>query len=243
MVRVIAPLEPDTIHVWRASLDPDPELVRELGALLSDDERDRRDRFRFDRHRTRYVVGRGLLRTLLGRYLDQDPARLRFRYGAHRKPVLPEGAPYFNLAHSESTALFAFSPSFELGIDLELVRPEHADDRIAERFFSPLEVSTLRALADGDRARAFFACWTRKEAFLKARGDGLSLALDSFDVSLAPGQPAALLRTGWSPDEHLRWQLADLSDLDREQVAALAAPATGWRFCVRDMDVSMITLS
>jgi 4'-phosphopantetheinyl transferase len=240
---MVAPLEPKTIHVWQASLDQEPDVVRTLDALLSEDERDRRNRFRFERDRTRYVVGRGLLRTLLGRYVAVDPALLRFLYSRNRKPRLLAGGPYFNVAHSGGTALYAFSPSFEVGIDIELVRLEYADERTAERFFSPLEVKTLRALPEGARTRAFFACWTRKEAFLKARGDGLSLALDSFDVTLAPDEPAALLRTGWSSDEHSRWKLVDLSDIEREQVAAVAAPATDWQWVYRDIDIRTVIYS
>jgi 4'-phosphopantetheinyl transferase len=240
MGEVYAALEPGTIEVWRASLDQHSDVVRTLETLLSDDERDRRDRFHFDRDRTRYVVGRGLLRALLGRYLGEEPAGLEFRYSRYRKPSLAEGGPHFNLAHSGSTAFYAFSPAFEVGIDVELVQVENADERVARRFFSSVEVQTLMALPEAARTHAFFSCWTRKEAFLKARGDGLTLALDSFDVTLAPGEPAMLLRTGWSPDEHARWQLADVSDVEHGQVAALAAPATGWRFRFRDIDTSTV---
>ena len=227
MSSALSTLEPGIIHVWRGSLDLGQEAYRRFDSLLADDERARAARFHFPRDRARFVVGRGLLRALLGRYLAADPAHLRFRYSIHEKPALVGGGPSFNLAHSGATALFAFSPSFEVGVDVELVRPEFEGDRIAERFFSPAEIEALQA-----RGVAFLACWTRKEAFLKARGDGLTLALDSFDVSLAPNQPAALLRTGWSPQECSRWQLLDLSDTEQGQVAALAAPATGWH-CVR----------
>lgn len=238
----VSTIEPETIHVWRGSLDQQAAIARRLEALLSDDERERASRFRFDRDRARYVVGRGMLRALLGRYLAADPARLRFRYSIHQKPSLLDGGPSFNLAHSEATALFAFSPSFEVGVDVELVRPEFEGegDRIAERFFSPAEVEVLRALPEEDRGVAFLTCWTRKEAFLKARGDGLTLALDSFDVSLAPNEPAALLRTGWSPKECSRWQLVDLSDKEQGQVAALAAPATGWDCERHDIDIETL---
>jgi 4'-phosphopantetheinyl transferase len=136
--------------------------------------------------------------------------------------------------------LYAFSACSELGVDIELVQPELAGGGLAERFFSPREVRTLRALPEKDQTHAFLACWTRKEAFLKARGDGLTLALDSFDVTLAPDEPAALLRTGWSPVEHSRWRVVDLSDIERHQVAALAAPATGWHCVCRDIDITTI---
>ena len=236
-------LERGIIHVWRGSLDQEPEVHRRLDALLSGDERERARRFRFDRDRARYVVGRGLLRLLLGRYVDVDAAALRFGYGPHGKPALLGGGPHFNLAHSGATALYAFSSSSQLGVDVELMQPDFTDDGIAERFFSPLEVETLRALRNEDRAQAFLTCWTRKEAFLKARGDGLTLALDSFDVTLAPGEPPALLRTGWSPRERFRWKLVDLSDLEQGQVAALAAPATNWEHVCHDIDIDTVVFN
>jgi 4'-phosphopantetheinyl transferase len=234
---------PATVEVWRCSLDQEPDVRRRLAALLSGDEHDRARRFHFDRDRFRYVVGRGLLRSLLGRYTGADPAGLRFRYGAEQKPVLDAAGPHFNLAHAGATALFAFSPSFEVGIDVELVQPEFPGEQVAERFFSRREVVTLRGLPVHQRAEAFLTCWTRKEAFLKARGDGLTLALDSFDVTLAPHDRPAILRTDWSTEEHSRWQLADLSDFEQGQVAALAAPATGWHCVRRDIDISTVVFN
>ncbi len=237
------PLERGTVHVWRGSLDQEPEVRRRLEGLLSGDERERARGFRFARDRTRYVVGRGLLRALLGRYVAADPACLRFRYGPQGKPALAGDGPLFNLAHSGTTALYALSSSFDVGVDVELLQPRLTDNRIAERFFSPLEVRTLRALPEQEQVQAFFACWTRKEAFLKARGDGLTIALDSFDVTLAPNEPAALLRTGWFPEERSRWQLVDLSDLEQGRVAALAAPATGWHCVCRDIDITTVVFN
>jgi 4'-phosphopantetheinyl transferase len=236
---VVPALEPSTVHVWRASLDQDDDAIDEFHALLSDDELERARRFRFARDRNRYVVGRGLLRTLLGRYVDTDARRLRFRYGRFQKPALVGGGPFFNLSHSGHAALYAFSPCYEIGIDIELARPEFARERIAEHFFSASEVKTLRALPDDEQPQAFLACWTRKEAFIKARGDGLSLALDSFDVSLAPGRPAALLRTAWSQAEPSRWQLVDLSDPTHGYTAAIAAPGRNWRSVCLDVSSSV----
>ena len=232
MGSAVPTFEPGIIHVWRGSLDQGQATYRRFESLLANDERARAARFHFPCDRVRFVVGRGMLRSLLAGYVGVDGAQLQFRYGRERKPALVGEGPYFNLAHSGATALFAFSPSFDVGVDVELVGSELEGDRIAERFFSPAEIEALQAVPDEDRSVAFLACWTRKEAFLKARGDGLTLALDSFDVSLAPNEPAALLRTGWSAKECSRWQLMDLSDREQGQVAALAAPATGWR-CVR----------
>lgn len=239
MIRAVPNLDDSTIHVWRGVLDQDRDVQQRLELSLSADERDRTNRFRFDRDRSRYVVGRGLLRALLGAYVGVDAAQLRFSYGPQRKPELVGDGAYFNLAHSGATALFAVSSSFEVGIDVEL-QSDFTGERIPERFFSPREVATLRALPEADQPEAFLTCWTRKEAILKARGDGLMMALDSFDVSLAPGEPAALLRANWPASESALWQLADLSDSDRGQIAALAAPAQGWHCLDRDIDISTL---
>jgi 4'-phosphopantetheinyl transferase len=212
------------VHVWRAALDV-PELqVRSLWDTLTADERQRAERYLFQKDRTFFVVARGLLRVLLGRYLRQDPPHLRFIYGPHGKPALATdtggGALRFNVSHSHGLALYAITRGREVGVDVERIRPKVAQEKIAERFFSPREVTLLRALPAPLQATAFFACWTRKEAYIKATGEGLTLPLDQFDVSLVPGEPAALLRTAWDPQEAARWALQDL------------APAPGYRAAV-----------
>jgi 4'-phosphopantetheinyl transferase len=210
------------VEIWRASLDREPAAVEELHAVLSVDERERASRFYFDRDRDRYVVGRGVLRTLLGAYVGVPPERVRFDYGPQGKPRLAMTGPRFNVSHSGAVALYAFSKSGEVGVDVELFRPEFAREHIAERFFSPDEVATLRSLPDDAQPYAFLTCWTRKEAYIKARGQGLSLPLDRFDVSLHPDEPAALLRTAWSTDEPAQWRLTDLSDTASGYFAAVA---------------------
>jgi 4'-phosphopantetheinyl transferase len=221
------------IHVWEDGLDRPFAEVLSLRGLLSDDERARADRFRFERDRSRYTVGRALLRRLLGRYLDLDPASVRFTYGPNDKPLLADGGLWFNLSHSGPVALFAFTREAEVGIDVELENDEFAQERIAERFFSPAEVSALRAIPRDEQGLAFMTCWTRKEAFIKARGDGLSLPLDSFDVTLGYGSPAALVRTAWSRQEPRTWLLRDISDRERGYVAALAIRSGGARIIRR----------
>jgi 4'-phosphopantetheinyl transferase len=225
-------LPPDEVHVWRASLD---RPLSGLDALLSADERARADRFRFDRDRSRFVAARGLLRELLARYTGVAPARLTFRYGAFEKPFLDGPGPWFNVSHSGPLALFAVGARAELGIDVERFDPEFVAGRIPEHFFSAAEVRALRSLPVDEQARAFLTCWTRKEAFIKARGDGLSLALDSFDVTLEPGRPAALLRTAWSASEPAEWSVVDLSDPAGEYAAALASRDRGWQVRLRDV--------
>lgn len=218
-------LASDDIHVWRASLDRAAAQIRHLERTLAPDEWDKAARFYFEKDRERYVVTRGLLRAILGRYLGLDPAQLRFSYGPYGKPRLGggsgAGALSFNLSHSHSLALFAISRGREIGIDVERVRPEFAGERIAEQFFSPREVAALRALPPESRVEAFFNCWTRKEAYVKARGQGLSLPLDRFDVSLAPGEAATLLHIDGDVRRATRWSLRALAP-GPDYVAALA---------------------
>lgn len=209
------------VHVWHASLERPAWIVEGMRELLAGEERRRADRFRFERDRARYIVGRALLRGLLARYLGAAPEELMFEYGEYNKPALCDG-PWFNLSHSGATALYAFSDTGEIGIDVELDDRDFAGRRVAERFFSPAEVSVLRSLPAEAQPRAFLACWTRKEAFIKARGDGLSLPLDSFDVTLTPGVPAALLRTAWCNEEAEQWYMEDLSDHQAGYIAAVA---------------------
>ena len=221
--------------MWRASLDQPADVVSGLSVALCSAERDRAARFRFERDRARYIVGRALLRRLLGGYLGMAPDEVEFRYGAFEKPFLVCDGPWFNVSHSGPVALYAFSSAAEIGVDVEEVQRDFSRERIAERFFSPAEVTALRSLPVSDQPCAFLRCWTRKEAFVKARGDGLSLALDSFDVSLDPDAPAALLRTAWSEQEPVEWGLEDLSDLAAGYIAAVAQRAPGWH--VRQLHV------
>jgi len=235
MVGAGAALPVDELHLWWGWLDQASDTVAALHTVLASDEAARAQRFRFDRDRNRYIVGRGLLRTLLGRYAGREPAELRFDYGAFDKPALRGAGPQFNVSHSGALALFAFSADTEVGVDVELDDGDFAKERIAERFFSKAEVHVLRSLPELVQPHAFLACWTRKEAFIKARGDGLSLALDSFDVSLAPDAPAALLRTAWSAAEPAQWWLHDLSDPSRGCIGALAMRSGAKRIVSRDV--------
>jgi 4'-phosphopantetheinyl transferase len=203
------------VHVWRVSLDESPSLVALFQNTLDDDERSRAGRFHFRRDRERFVVGRGVLRTLLGRYLDRSPESLSFTYSPHGKPALAsesgDDAICFNLSHSQGTALYAVTRNRELGVDLEFIRCDLETEQIAQRFFSQSEIAALLTLPLTLRKYAFFLCWTRKEAYIKARGEGLSMSLDQFNVSLNPGEPAALLSTKPDPDEALGWSLRNLT--------------------------------
>jgi 4'-phosphopantetheinyl transferase len=220
----------DRVDVWRVPLEM---LERERGMLeesLSVEERKRASRFRHNVDRARFVAAHGALRAILGRCLGFEPRCLRFSYGRFGKPALdgPPGASQveFNLSHSGDLALVAASFGRRLGIDLEQVDASRSGKEIAERFFSSREVAALRTLPRERQADAFFACWTRKEAYLKARGDGLSFPLDRFSVSVSPDEPASLLDCGG--EETRRWLLKDLRP-GAGWSAALAVEGGGWR--------------
>ncbi|MGB7923137.1 MAG: 4'-phosphopantetheinyl transferase superfamily protein [Pyrinomonadaceae bacterium] len=221
----------DEVHVWRSSLRLDAERVEKLRRTLCEDERRRAERFRFPKDREAFTVGRGALRVILGRYLNAPPADLRFSYSPYGKPSLaPEhgkGELRFNLSHSGDLALYAVTKGREIGIDIEHMRDQLADLQIARRFFSTEEVAMLASLPEHAQRAAFFNCWTRKEAYIKARGEGLSLPLDKFAVSLAPGVPAALLSASGDSEEVSRWKLQELAP-GPGYVAALAVEGKGW---------------
>lgn len=205
-----------------ADLDRAPADPR----LVCDDERERAVRYRFDRDRRRFLAGRATLRLLLAEYLDCAPLELEFLYGPYGKPSVRRSELSFNVSHSGRAALFAFAPGFEVGIDVELERRETKDDeRVAARFFSAREFATMRAQPQDARPRAFLRCWTRKEAYVKARGDGLQLPLQDFDVAFEERARPALLRTAWSDDEPSEWTLQDVSSILGDAVAAFAARA------------------
>jgi 4'-phosphopantetheinyl transferase len=196
------------IHVWKVDLNPSPARVEQLGRLLAPDEWERANRFRFDRHRRQYVVGRGALRTLLGAYVGVPPQGVRFTYGPRGKPFLaPDqaGDLHFNLSNSDEMALVGFVRGLEIGVDLEFMKPMTDLEQIAERFFSVPEREVLRNLPAAQKPEGFFNCWTRKEAYLKAVGEGLAVPLDSFDVTLAPGEPARMLAVEGDAERATRW--------------------------------------
>jgi 4'-phosphopantetheinyl transferase len=200
------------VHVWRVPLDL--PLLSNLSAALDADEQARAARFRFDTHRTRFTAGRAILRHLLARYLEIRPHEVVFRYSAHGKPSLDgsaaESGLRFNFSNAGGMGLAAFVLDREVGVDLEEIKPVTDFAGIAERFFSPAENRALLALSAEARDAAFFTCWTRKEAYIKAVGEGLSIPLDSFDVTLAPGDPPRLLATRAEPGGSVRWSLHEL---------------------------------
>jgi 4'-phosphopantetheinyl transferase len=213
-------LAPDEIHVWRANLDCEPASLRALETTLAPGEQARADRFRFPQDRNAFIATRGILRELLGKYVSRAPAELLFDYGDRGKPSLHASSDQsiqFNVSRSHDLALLAFAAKRSVGIDVELVRPDFAATEIAQRYFSPQEIEELKSLPPQSLAEGFFLCWTRKEAYVKARGEGMQIPLNSFGVSLTPGQPARLEST-----DSARWSLHSITP-DPRYVGALVA--------------------
>lgn len=214
----LRPTLPDRreVHVWFVELGASSPSIEACVHSLSADERERASRFRFEHLRTAFTLSRGILRALLGRYLATEPACVRFAYGPRGKPRLafPEAPLEFNLAHSGRFATYAFAAGCDLGIDIEEVRPIPDQENIVRRFFSREECQEWLELDLSQRDEAFFRCWTRKEAYIKDLGDGLWMPLDSFRVSLRPGEPAALIHTAGDPAAASNWSLCSLAPPD-----------------------------
>ena len=220
------------VHVWIASLDQPTTYVEQLVEMLSADERTRAARFHVERDYHDFVVARGLLRAILARYLNMAPGDIRFHLGHHGKPSLlgvPKASGIrFNLSHSGRLALYAIARQREVGVDIEYMRPLRYLESIADHFFSRREHAALQALPEDLKGQAFYACWTRKEAYIKATGDGLTHGLDKFDVSLVPGEAAQLVNVEWDPGEVRRWSLQELPFVPG-YAAALAVEGDEWR--------------
>jgi 4'-phosphopantetheinyl transferase len=196
-------------------LDYPPTLLQDMATALSDDESARADRFHFAQDRNRFIAARSLLRNIISRYLSCTPGEIRFVYQANGKPQLADsisatGDLRFNLSHSADAAVYAISRGKDVGVDIELIRPEVPWAEVATSFFAPGEIAKLYQLPADLRAIGFFNCWTRKEAYVKACGEGLSLPLDEFEVSLAPNEAPALL-CAHDPNELGRWNLFEIS--------------------------------
>jgi 4'-phosphopantetheinyl transferase len=204
-----------SVEILVARLDVGPEIIPALVKLLDYAERDRASRFMVERDSVRFIVGRARLRQQLSARLGVPPEAIELAYGRHGKPAL--GAPYansnlrFNLSHSGDLAVYAFAYGRDVGVDVEAVRELRDLDDIAARFFSRRENEACLALDPGDKLLGFFNCWARKEAFIKALGDGLNYPLDSFDVSLAPDEPVRILRIEGTPGDNFGWDLSSFS--------------------------------
>jgi 4'-phosphopantetheinyl transferase len=224
-----------SVHVWRIALDQEDDRLERFRVTLEPHELERAARFHFEKHRRHFIVARGFLRSVIARYLDTRPETLRFAYGEYGKPALPdEHVLRFNLSHSNEVALLAVALDAELGVDVEHIRADFASEDIARRYFSRTEVDAFNALPPEERVAAFFRCWTRKEAYIKAIGKGLSQALDEFDVTLAPRMEPALLHA--KDDDARRWWMGDV-EVGEGYAGALAVerPVAEVRFFRQDL--------
>lgn len=227
---------PDEVHIWCANLDVPPETSARLYATLTPDERARTTRFRFEHDQQRFIVARGALRCLLGRYLQTQPQQISFVYNEFGKPDLgPEFAKRlkFNLSHSACLALIAVTAASNVGVDLEYIRAQSDYVDIARHFFSPAEVTYLTSLPSQLCAETFFSCWTKKEAYLKACGEGLSIPLNSFSVPLTTDSahtPVDFCVPSNDAVPAKRWSFYTLQPA-QGYAGALAIEGTGWRLC------------
>lgn len=224
-------LPEDEVHLWRVDLAAVAKAEQRWEQILSADERARAARFHFSQDRQYFTATRALLRTILGSYVDSDPTELVFHYSEKEKPSLSSSQPgnqvEFNVSHSGTIALLAFARGRALGVDVERLREDFDHDAIARRFFSEQEQRQLATLAPSERYHSFFRCWTRKEAYIKAQGTGLSLPLHQFDVSLRPGDVNGLLSTRPDSAEAAHWSLWEVPAGDG-YVAALCVRGHGW---------------
>jgi 4'-phosphopantetheinyl transferase len=233
-------LNSQDVHLWRAFLCRSATYIDKLTPLLSADELSRAASFHFENDRDRFILCRGILRIILGRYLDMNPKHLKFRSGPYGKPYLVnefQGAQVqFNLSHTQHLALYAFTSNHIIGVDVEYVRPILDIEQIAALNFSNYENNIFKTLRPNQKEVAFFNCWTRKEAYIKAIGEGLNLPLRSFDVSLAPNESARLLSINGSTNEASHWSIESLVPAS-DHVAAVAIKGCNydinyyeWRF-------------
>lgn len=220
------------VHIWRVSLARPGAEIAAHHDFLSMDEAERAARFHFHQDRRRYTVARSTLRLILSRYLEQQPESFRFQVTDYGKPFLPDSPFQFNVSHAHELALVALVRDRPAGIDVEYnLRRLDDEAALVARFFSPLENVVYQSLAPEQRKQAFFNGWTRKEAYIKARGEGLSHPLDSFDVELRPGQPAAFLNINQDQAETARWSLhAFTPALDYTAAVATPGPAGEYQY-------------
>ena len=223
-------LKRDELHIWTIDCDAARHTMASADRFLSAAEKDRAGRFRFDLHRDRYVVAHVAMRSILGAYLDRNPHDLTFAVEGNGKPVLvleSDSIPLrFNLSHSHNAALIAVTRDRTVGIDIEHTRTKIDCAEIAARFFAAEEIAKLKKLSRKAQRQAFFACWTRKEAYIKAKGGGLSIPLQDFAVSLAPHEKPALSWHRTEPQETSRWRFENI-DILPGYAAAVAVEGDG----------------
>jgi 4'-phosphopantetheinyl transferase len=225
-------LHRDEVHVWLVEQEMFHTTIPDLNLLLSEEEAKKAARFYFERDRKCFIIAHSLLRKLLASYTHVPPTQLCFSQNAYGKPALvssPQGdLVSFNISHSHDLIIYAFTYARHVGIDVEYMRTNIEYEQLAKHYFSPAEHAELQSLPSSQRQQAFFQCWTRKEAYIKARGLGLSLPLASFDVTVQPGAPVKLLASREDARETTRWLFAPLP-LDTHYAGTLVAEGQDWQ--------------
>ena len=223
-------LQPHQVDIWRVSLDHYPASAQWAESTLSADESERAARFQFEKDRHRYILAHACLRDILSRYLHCETGHIKFTTSNYGKPVLLLDAKMeFNLSHSGDYILIAVAHGHKVGVDVEHFRMDLDHEKIARRFFSQAENEEFSTIPHEQKLIAFFNCWTRKEAYIKAHGLGMSLPLDSFDVSFAPNEPAVLRATRPDSAEARTWTLLSLN-VHPEHAGALAVEGRKMKF-------------
>jgi 4'-phosphopantetheinyl transferase len=221
-------LGPTDVHVLAMSLEVTPKALSSFQRILCSSEMERARRFRLDQHRNRFIAGRGFMRTLLSHYLQTEPATLEFVYNCYGKPSLSgafaQSELNFNLAHSESVALFAIARAGAIGVDVERIRPLTEADKLVTQYCSAREITVFQKLPPDQKPVAFFNLWTRKEAWLKATGKGIGHLLNMVEVSFVPGESARFLSLPGEPQTKASWILHELAPRSGF-IAALAIAA------------------
>lgn len=231
-------LTPDDVHIWRIALAQNEAVLQKMCAALSADERQRAAQFKFEKLQKRFIISRGALRDILRRYTGRAAAEMVFEYEAHGKPQLAptfnQNGIQFNLSHAENLALCGVTRRRAIGIDVEFIRSLDDAERLAQRFFSAHENARFSVLPPAQKTAAFYNCWTRKEAFIKALGEGLTHPLHRFDVAFVDGEPPALLHTRPDPREAARWTLQALAPAENYTgafvVSGKAVKVKGWQW-------------
>jgi len=201
-------LESKNVDIWLIDKNKYNSDVKYFWEILSFKEREKALRFRFEKDKNCFVIARGILRVLLGKYILKDPKKIEFQYSENGKPSIESNEKVkFNLSHSKDAIVIGFVKDYEIGVDVEFIKKDMEFEDIANSFFSEEEIHELMCFNKKEKSQAFFNCWTRKEAFIKAEGSGLSFPLNEFVVSLKNKNSAKLLSTKWDETEKEKWSL------------------------------------
>ncbi len=238
-------LLPEEVHVWRTSLDLTVETIAELFDSLSEEEKNRSDRMHFEKDRNRFIVSHGVLRHLLGTYLGQNPRDIRFGSTANNKPILAadpdQESVTFNMSHSGDIGLYAIGQGRDLGIDIEQIRDDIQVELLINRFFTKSEIHSLKAIPINKRPKLFFQYWTRKEAFVKSTGEGVSFPLETIDVSsFSLEELSTIFIEGGIPNQ-LKMHGLDLN-LGEGYAAAIATEGKNWKVLCRDFSINLLKI-